>query len=968
MSKNNDTFGSCGNINDNGETEDYLFTVVANCWSMVSSTTDGTGCAGEPLELKAEATGTVTEFRWYDAETGGNLVHTSTNLGGGKTTWSPILTSTTTYYVSAWSGSCESLVRVPIKAFVKPVPTITFIPSSASACGDNSIIALSASGSSQTSWLINDNFQASTTDLGHFIAKNETDNPAVNTKTIWRNRSSIYVADGGTLWTPAISSGAQGNRFVMTTSEVGGFYDVNTTLTSVPLNTTDFTSLYLKFKMYYSRYFADNFEPTKDFVKVQYSDNGGAWQDLDLILRDVGRSTKFEYPVPFYDLSAFKNKTNFRIRILYHADEWCDGVAIDDVELYGDTPLETSFSWTYDNPIKFYSDDTATTEYTAGNTASIIYIKPDNAQIAAYNTWNINATVNLTNGCKAVGSFTLNNDTKVWEPSSSLMTNWNDVNTWKPSVTIPDNTKCVVIRKPVSIGTGISAEAKNIKIETGGKITIDGSLKISNEIKNTLTADQFTVNSDANLLQVNDVAVNVGSITVIRTSPMTKNNYTYWSSPVAGQQLKLFSPLTSNSRFYQYDEASNLFQSVTTTNNFIPGKGYAIMAPSTYTYAQGIQNFEGKFIGVPTNGTKKVDTSNLVFPLSLSAGTNQGYNMIGNPYASNINFDLLYGLPGNSSKIYQTAYFWTNVDPNRPGSTNGNTSYSGNAYAIYNGTGGVSPTSIKAPGEPIGTLPPTNIIKVGQGFIVKAKASGDLIFNNSIRTSADTRFYSKDGDPGKDRFWINLLTPAQNVNTILIGYVPNATNDFEWDYDAKLFSVGSDSFYSILGENKLGIQGRTYPLNKTDVVQLGVKNFEAGTYTISLGDKQGIFANEQSIYLKDKSLGIFTDLTLGDYTFSSELGEFTNRFEIVYEPQGVLATDGTTKEELVVYKDSGDFVVKAQSKKITELQVFDMNGRLIYSVKPNAVKVTVPAAQLVNGTYLLKIDQSGQRSTKKVIR
>ncbi len=506
------------------------------------------------------------------------------------------------------------------------------------------------------------------------------------------------------------------------------------------------------------------------------------------------------------------------------------------------------------------------------------------------------------------------------------------------------------------------------EIETGGNLNIPANrvLTVKNKITNLGDGTNFVVASDGNLIQVEDGAVNSGKILVHRNSPMKKNNYTYWSSPVSGQNLWGFSPGTSTGRFYWYNEADNKFYTngLNSSSEFAPGKGYAIMAPSNYS-ATDLTTFDGKFTGVPNNGTKNTDNTDLVFPLQLSSGTNKGFNLIGNPYPSNIDFEKLYAL--NSTKIYNTAYFWTNVDPNRPGSTNGNGSaYSGNAYAIYTGTGGVPGTSTTAT-----SATPTQYIKVGQGFIVKAREGQNgqnLIFNNSIRTATGTsHFFSKENQPSKDRFWLTLTTPADNVNTILIGYIPNASNGFERDYDAPLMSVASDSFYSLLDTNKLAIQGRSYPLDTEDVVPLGTKHYESGSYTLSLGDHEGIFASGQVIYLKDKETGIITDLTAGSYTFTSEPGEFTNRFEIMYKPgAATLAIQNPVKESLFVYRSGNDFVIKSDDANITGVEAYDMSGRMIRKLSANSREVQLPEYIFSNGVYILKIWHGDQVSTRKI--
>lgn len=556
--------------------------------------------------------------------------------------------------------------------------------------------------------------------------------------------------------------------------------------------------------------------------------------------------------------------------------------------------------------------------------------------------------------------------------TATLDNNWENADNWAFSG-IPNSSNCVFVNNSKSLLVNTPfAVAKTIHVANNSSINITAgnALTVTNSITNLGSGSNFVVQNDANLVQINETAINTGNITVQRESPMKQNDYTYWSSPVTGQNLHGFSSGTSTTRFYEYHEFDDMFYNPTETE-FKPGKGYAIMAPSAFTPASQI--FSGSFAGVPNNGTN----GTLQFPLKLTTGpgySDKGYNMIGNPYPSNIDFEELFTINGGSltdptstgGLIYNTAYFWTNVDPNRQGSTNGNGSgYSGNAYAIYNGTGGVSSTT--PAGAPNGGAVPTQFIKVGQGFIVKAKKVGDLIFSNTIRTTADTHFFSKGISSGKDRYWLKLTAPALDVNTILIGYVAGATNNFEWDYDAPLLSVGSDSFYSILNDEKLGIQGRTYPLNPQDIVNLGTKHFDGGTYTISLGDREGVFAGDQIIYLKDKQTGTVTDLTQGSYSFTASIGESSTRFEIIYKPETVLITDGLSKDGLIVYRDGNDFVVKSQSEKITAIEVYDALGRIIFTINSNSLLGIVPGDKLLKGMYILKINQSGQVTTKKII-
>ena len=70
--------------------------------------------------------------------------------------------------------------------------------------------------------------------------------------------------------------------------------------------------------------------------------------------------------------------------------------------------------------------------------------------------------------------------------------------------------------------------------------------------------------------------------------------------------------------------------------------------------------------------------------------------------------------------------------------------------------------------------------------------------------------------------------------------------------------IGADSFYTLLDNKKLGIQGRQFPFSTDDVVSLGAIFHETGLHTISLTNKEGVFVNGKEIYLRDKLINTVT--------------------------------------------------------------------------------------------------------------
>ena len=137
---------------------------------------------------------------------------------------------------------------------------------------------------------------------------------------------------------------------------------------------------------------------------------------------------------------------------------------------------------------------------------------------------------------------------------------------------------------------------------------------------------------------------------------------------------------------------------------------------------------------------------------------------------------------------------------------------------------------------------------------------------------------------------------------------------------------------------------------------------------ISLQEVEGIFADGQNVYLEDRQTGTVTNLSEGDYTFEATAGLTENRFEIIYRPETVLGTESSKKENIIVYRDGVDFVVKSALKIIDKIEMYDASGRLIYQVKPNSKQVIINSASYANGVYVLKITQAGTVTTKKVMK
>ena len=106
----------------------------------ITSTTNGSRCGSGSVPLYATASsGTID---WYNSSTGGSVIGTGTLLN------TPVLTSSTTYYVSVISSGCTSNLRTAVTATINPIPSLlTHTDSSHVGPGIVTLVTTVASGS-----------------------------------------------------------------------------------------------------------------------------------------------------------------------------------------------------------------------------------------------------------------------------------------------------------------------------------------------------------------------------------------------------------------------------------------------------------------------------------------------------------------------------------------------------------------------------------------------------------------------------------------------------------------------------------------------------------------------------------------------------------------------------------------------------------------------------------------------------
>jgi hypothetical protein len=319
-------------------------------------------------------------------------------------------------------------------------------------------------------------------------------------------------------------------------------------------------------------------------------------------------------------------------------------------------------------------------------------------------------------------------------------------------------------------------------------------------------------------------------------------------------------------------------------------------------------------------GSKKVyydghlNTGPYTTELTNHAGAthhSRGYNFVGNPYPSAINWEEDAGW--TKTNLDAAIYIW---NPNE-----GTGQYGTYVYGDeFSGTNGVD-----------------SIIPSGQGFFVHVtdgNATGSLSVNNSARLHHSKPFL-KNSEKETDKKYLKLKAYSASISytdETIIQFGGDATLLFDPEFDAYKFQGLDEApqLYS-LTTDRIELAVNSNPeLTSNIVIPVGFRTSIGGHYKIEAISLLN-FSNSTKILLEDLKESVLINLKEEtSYTFYSNPNEDGDRFRIhvLTNPSGLSEME---IQDICIYSNGTEiFIENPDGGQLNgELLVYDLQGRII---------------------------------------
>lgn len=487
--------------------------------------------------------------------------------------------------------------------------------------------------------------------------------------------------------------------------------------------------------------------------------------------------------------------------------------------------------------------------------------------------------------------------------------------------------------------------AGSLTVANGQALTVSGDL--TNSAGNSGLVIQSNVSGTGSLITNGAVSGNITAERYIPGYSKGTTGFHLLSSPVQSQLISTefvdvaANPIPSTLDFYSFSEELNRWINIKkgdgtynqgeTGENFsnddnpafITGKGYLV----AYSSDQ-----DKSFAGVPNTGD--IASGSGIPALTFTSGFGDGWNLIGNPYPSAIDWDLgSWSLVNLNGSVYV-------LD-----GTSGN-------YISWNGTAGDLTDGI---------------VPAMQGFFVKAEASGaSLTIPNASRIAGSLNPH-KSVNKSADNVLVLEAESGGQSDRLYLQFSPQATLNYDSRSDAyKLFGTGgSPQVYSSSTDGVILSINVLPELNEGMAIPVNLKVISDGLHKITL--KENTLLTAVPVILEDKKENKSIDLSItGYYLFESFTSDRPDRFVLHFSGVGI--DENKVHNFISIYSTGNQLFLSDASGKSLEGEVFVYNllGQQILQQKLAGGTLSTINLNVHTGYYIVKVVTERQTLINKV--
>jgi len=439
---------------------------------------------------------------------------------------------------------------------------------------------------------------------------------------------------------------------------------------------------------------------------------------------------------------------------------------------------------------------------------------------------------------------------------------------------------------------------------------ISGNLTITG----AATVASLTVENGASILG-NDLLTVTGLTQAKRT--ITPNAWHLMSTSANGAKANSFYNNNLPPVYLQMFNNNGTWAGITDGDYVLTnGKGYSTWADNGIATATFNGNLNYGPVSVP-----------VLMNTGLYGGW--GFNLLGNPYPSAIDLDVLYSTNTQSSSFYT----WNQAN---------------GQYSTYNAQ------------TQIGQLGATNIIPANQGFFVNVAAAGNFTFMDAYRIHSIT--------PLAKNTPANILRLNVQGNNLgdeaVITFNSNATNYYDFKYDSRKLMGSGDApqMYTVVNGEKLSINSLSELIPNTSVsVPMNLEVGADGNYTITASELNSFTVNT-TVYLIDSKTNQTINMSQNPvYNFTANTGDNANRFTVLFAATSGINSNNA--DNLVIFSHNNDvFVTNKGNETIREIQIMNALGQQIVKTGTES-RISL---NVETGYYFVKVITSGKTYTQKV--